>query len=216
MAAEVSRLGALLFPRRAAFRGARKHGEDPTEPWRSDSYPWPAVSHEPRIAEITEALWARGLHPSHTPLGIQLDESRREWSRCLRCETCDGYPCLVQGEVGGPGLRGSAGHGEGRGDLADGDQGGAVAHRRHRGREITGVEVVLKSGERAVFQADLYVASCGSINTAALLLRSANDQHTAGLANAWGWLVVTDEARAGEPDRREFLSARTRRDSRSR
>jgi hypothetical protein len=38
-------------------------GEDPTEPWRREPFPWPAVSHEPRIAEISEALRARGLHP---------------------------------------------------------------------------------------------------------------------------------------------------------
>lgn len=160
-------------------------GEDPTEPWRSEAYPWPAVSHEPRMAEITEALRARGLHPSHTPLGIQIDETRREWSRCIRCETCDGYPCLVQAKsdaeicavrpvMGGGGVTLLT---EARAErfLTDAS-----------GREVTGVEVVLKTGERVVFGADLYVASCGSINTAALLLRSANDRHPSGLANASG------------------------------
>lgn len=160
-------------------------GEDPTEPWRSDPYPWPPVSHEPRIAEITEALRARGLHPSHTPLGIQLDESRREWSRCLRCETCDGYPCLVQAKSDAEVCAVRPVMGKDEVTLLTETKAERLLTDA-TGREITGVEVVLKSGERAVFEADLYVASCGSINTAALLLRSANDRHPAGVANSSG------------------------------
>ena len=36
-----------------------------------------------------------GLHPFHTPLGVRLDEQHRRTSRCIRCNTCDGYPCLI-------------------------------------------------------------------------------------------------------------------------
>jgi choline dehydrogenase-like flavoprotein len=39
------------------------------------------------------------------------------------------------------------------------------------------------NGERHVFQSDLVVVACGAINSAVLLLRSANDQHPNGLAN---------------------------------
>ena len=31
----------------------------------------------------------------HGGLGIMLDESNPARSRCIRCETCDGFPCLI-------------------------------------------------------------------------------------------------------------------------
>ena len=71
------------------------HGEDPTEGRWSRQYPWPAVSHEPRMQQISDALAAAGYHPFHAPCGILLDEADRPASTCIRCRTCDGYPCLV-------------------------------------------------------------------------------------------------------------------------
>ena len=50
------------------------------------------------------------------------------------------------------------------------------------GREVSKV-VVRQNGTREEFSADVVVASCGAINSAALLLRSANDKHPNGLAN---------------------------------
>ena len=71
------------------------HGEDPTEGHCSKEYPWPAVSHEPRVQQISDALAARGYHPFHAPVGILLNEADRPLSACVRCAWCDGYPCLV-------------------------------------------------------------------------------------------------------------------------
>ena len=50
-------------------------GEDPTEGHRSKDYPWPAVSHEPRIQQLFDDLKAGGYHPFHAPCGILLDEA---------------------------------------------------------------------------------------------------------------------------------------------
>ena len=75
------------------------HGEDPTEGAYSKQYPWPAVSHEPRIQEISDALAAGGYHPFHAPCGILLDEANRPSSQCVRCTWCDGYPCLVHAKA---------------------------------------------------------------------------------------------------------------------
>lgn len=50
------------------------------------------------------------------------------------------------------------------------------------GREITGVETEVNR-EHHIFQSDIVVVSCGAINSAVLLLCSANDQHPNGLAN---------------------------------
>ena len=73
--------------------GAR--GEDPTEPPASAPYPHPAVSHEPRIQQLSDDLEAVGLHPFHAPCGVLLDEGDMPDSACVRCATCDGFPCLV-------------------------------------------------------------------------------------------------------------------------
>ena len=70
-------------------------GEDPTEGHRSEPYPWPAVSHEPRIQQIHDGLAKGGYHPFHAPCGIMLNEADRPRSTCIRCSWCDGYPCLV-------------------------------------------------------------------------------------------------------------------------
>jgi choline dehydrogenase-like flavoprotein len=40
------------------------------------------------------------------------------------------------------------------------------------------------TGQRYELSADIVVVSCGAINSAALLLRSANDKHPHGLANS--------------------------------
>src|SRR6476620_47958 len=73
--------------------GAR--GEDPTEPPSSAPYPFPAVSHEPRIQKLSDDLAAAGHQPFHAPCGVMLREQDMPYSRCVRCGTCDGFPCLV-------------------------------------------------------------------------------------------------------------------------
>jgi hypothetical protein len=70
--------------------GAR--GEDPTEPPASAPYPFPAVSHEPRIQPLSDDLAAAGYHPFHAPCGIRLNEANMPYSNCVRCSTCDGFP----------------------------------------------------------------------------------------------------------------------------
>ena len=66
-------------------------GEDPTEPWRSTPFPYPAMEHEAYIADLAERLRGTGVHPSANAMGLD----RREGGRCVRCATCDGFPCLV-------------------------------------------------------------------------------------------------------------------------
>src|SRR5918911_5701914 len=72
-----------------------ERGEDPTEPPASGPYPYPAVSHEPRIQQLADDFARQGLRPFHVPLGIMLDEREPQRSPCIRCATCDGHPCLV-------------------------------------------------------------------------------------------------------------------------
>jgi choline dehydrogenase-like flavoprotein len=64
-------------------------GQDPTEPLRSSAFPYPPVPHEPLIARLAEQLKQLGLRPFHMPSAIDL----REGGRCIRCGTCDAFPC---------------------------------------------------------------------------------------------------------------------------
>ena len=161
-----------------------ERGSDPLEPWASADYPHPGVSDEPRIAQLREDLTAAGLQPFALPVGIMIDEARPATSACVRCETCDGFPCLVQAKADAhvvcvePALR----H-PNVSLLTD-----AYVSRLETspdGRTITGV-VVERDGKIERYTADVVVASAGAINSAALLLRSANDQHPMGLGNSSG------------------------------
>lgn len=71
-------------------------GEDPTDPPRSSPFPFGPVPHEPYVAELAERLQKLGLHPFHLPMGIDLHPAG---GGCIRCDTCDGYPCLVQAKA---------------------------------------------------------------------------------------------------------------------
>jgi choline dehydrogenase-like flavoprotein len=160
-----------------------EHGEDPTEGPASRQYPWPAVSHEPRIQRISDSLEAAGYHPFHAPCGILLNEIDRPASTCIRCATCDGYPCMVHAK-------------------ADAD---IIAVRPvldlpnvtllvnsevvrlqtdPSGRTVTGVVVDHGGdGKEDVYTGDIVVLAAGAANSAKILLQSASDAHPAGLAN---------------------------------
>jgi choline dehydrogenase-like flavoprotein len=161
-----------------------QRGEDPTEPPASGPYPHPPVSHEPRIAQLDDDLRRAGLHPFHLPIGIRLDEADPQNSVCVRCAKFDGFPCLLDGKADAdvmavrPALR----------------AGGVRLLRRAlvqrletdaSGRTVTGV-VVERDGVRETYRGDLVVVAAGAVNSAALLLRSASDQHPGGLANRSG------------------------------
>ncbi len=165
-----------------------KMGDDPTEPPRSAEFPHPAVSHEPRIQEVHDALRARGLHPFSLPLGIKLDESAPWNSPCIRCDTCDGFPCLVQAKSDAEicAVRPAVAANPSNISLLVGAKVTRLLTNAS-GSEITGVEVEhAETGQKQIFSAPMVVLSAGAINSAAILLRSANAQHPNGLANASG------------------------------
>ena len=159
--------------------GAR--GEDPTEPPASAPYPFPAVSHEPRIQQLADDLEAAGHHPFHAPCGVMLDEGDMPYSACVRCSTCDGFPCLVHAKSDAEVLAVRPALEHANVTLLTNAE--AVAMRTNpAGSAVTEVEVE-REGARETYSADLIVVSCGAANTAKLLLRSANDKHPNGLAN---------------------------------
>jgi len=142
-----------------------ERGEDPTEPPASGPFPYPAVSHEPRIQQLHDDLAAAGRHPFHLPVGVDLDESDPEGGRCVRCDRFDGFPCLTDGKADAHVLcvRPALKH-----PNVTLKTRAKVERLISDGRSITGV--VEESGE--VHTADVVVVSCGAANSAALLLRS--------------------------------------------
>ena len=159
--------------------GAR--GEDPTEPPSSAPYPHPAVSHEPRIQQLADDLAAAGYRPFHAPCGIMLDESNPPFSTCIRCATCDGFPCLVHAKSDAEvlGVRPALEHSNVT-LLTNAKV--ARLDTNAEGTAVTEV-VVERDGVEERFSADVVVVACGAANTAKLLLGSANEKHPNGLAN---------------------------------
>jgi choline dehydrogenase-like flavoprotein len=159
--------------------GAR--GEDPTDPPASAPYPHPAVSHEPRIQQLSDDLAKAGLHPFHAPCGILLDESNMPYSRCVRCDNCDGFPCLVHAKSDAEviSVRPALEHA----NVVLLTNAEAVRLGTNPAGTAVDEVVVERDGEREIYSADIVVVSCGAANSAKLLLASANEAHPKGLAN---------------------------------
>jgi len=158
-----------------------QRGADPTEPPASAPYPHPPVAHEPRIQELCDQLIRGGYHPFPAPTGILLNEQDRAQSLCIKCDTCDGFPCLLHAKADAeticvrPALKSPNVT-----LLTD-------AHVTRLGTSPSGrqvTEVVLeRNGAPESYSADIVVVSAGAANSARLLLLSANDRHPRGLAN---------------------------------
>jgi choline dehydrogenase-like flavoprotein len=161
-----------------------RRGEDPTEPRAGCPYPHDPVSHEPRVQQLSEDFSHLGLRPFHTPLGVMLDEKDPHGSRCIRCNTCDGFPCLVMAKADAQVLGVDAALRYPNVTLLT----GALVKRldtNGTGREVSKV-IAEVDGKHEEFAAGVVAVSCGAINSAALLLRSADDRHPNGLANGSG------------------------------
>jgi choline dehydrogenase-like flavoprotein len=159
--------------------GAR--GEDPTEPPASAAYPFPAVSHEPRIQQLSDDLEKSGLHPFHAPCGIMLDESNMPYSKCVRCDNCDGFPCLVHAKSDAEVIAVRPALEHANVTLLTGAE-AVRLETNEAGTAVTSV-VVNHDGEQETFEGELVVVSCGAANSARLLLASATEKHPRGLAN---------------------------------
>ncbi len=163
-------------------------GEDPTEGPRSGGFPYPAVKHEPRIQKLHDDLEKLGLHPSHLPLGVLLDQDddgeATHGSACIRCNRLDGFPCLVNGKADAqvvcvdPALAAHPNL-----ELAM-DAKVERLETDPSGRTVTAVVTTLGDGSAARISGDVVVVSCGALNSALLLLGSSNDAHPQGLANS--------------------------------
>ena len=73
--------------------GAR--GEDPTEPPASAPYPFPAVSTSRASSSSPTTSRPPATTRSTPPAASCSTRRNMPYSACVRCATCDGFPCLV-------------------------------------------------------------------------------------------------------------------------
>jgi len=158
-----------------------QRGVDPTEPPASAPYRYPAVSHEPRIRQLSDDLRRAGYHPFLLPMGVLLDEQNPHKSPCIRCAWCDGHPCLVNAKADAQIICVDPALEHPNVSMLTGAY-VACLETGLSGRAVTRVHVE-RQGAQQTYSADIVVVSCGAINSAALLLRSAGDRHPNGLAN---------------------------------
>ena len=168
---------------------------DPTEPFHSKQYPYPAFTNEPRMQSIEDSVRKLGVHTFPIPLGLKRNEATPLASPCIRCDTCDGYPCAV--------------HAKSDSDINCVRQ---ILHMPNvtlmtntrvlklitnpNGTAVTAIEVEHSQKQAheagsatpgqgiARYEANLFILAAGAVNSAVLLLASASDVHPRGLANA--------------------------------
>lgn len=150
-------------------------GEDPTEPAHSQPYGLKPVADEPAISKVRARLKAKGVHPFSLPLGVDIDrwlaKGKTPW---------DAHPNSFDGKM----------------DAETTALAAALKHENVRlqtGSRVTRLEAAadgrivavhyISDGETAVLRPKLVILSAGAVQSAVLLLRSANDSNPSGLAN---------------------------------
>lgn len=155
-------------------------GSDPTDDADAPAYSHPPMRHDPEIAALKSRLIDQGLKPFEMPIAAERNDADLTQSPCIRCRTCGGFPCLREAKSDGRKMMSRA-----------------LAHNNVRlitqakvlkletvadGKSIDAVVYETPQGEKQV-QGGIVVLAAGAVNSAAILLRSANDRHPNGLAN---------------------------------
>jgi choline dehydrogenase-like flavoprotein len=155
-----------------------ERGSDPTEPKDERPYTHEALPHEPRIQKLYDDFKSYGLNPFPLPIGVKPSPNGAPFV----LDRFDGFPDPTESKGDShvmavkPALENS------NVELLT----NAYVEKLltdESGKQVTGVKTLV-NGEEKVFSAAIVVVSAGAINSAALLLRSANDKHPNGLANS--------------------------------
>jgi choline dehydrogenase-like flavoprotein len=159
-----------------------KRGIDPSEPWATNEYPLPPFPYEPLIKDLNALMEQVGLRPFPLPMGIKLPQDFTQTEAPVLLENFDGFPDPTDSKADGQVVA-----------LRPALMNKNVTLLTHAyverletdagGTKVTRVVADVK-GERMVFHADIIIIACGAVNSAALMLRSANDKHPNGLANS--------------------------------
>jgi choline dehydrogenase-like flavoprotein len=162
--------------------GVRGGNGDPTDPWRSQNYPFPPLEHEPVIAELAASLRLQGLHPFSMPAAVDFGFG----GGCIRCRTCDGFPCKINAKRDAdicamrPALESK------NVSLLDHTRVMALVTSAD-GKSVTEA-VADRDGAEIRVRGSRFIVASGAVNSAALLFRSRSALHPNGLANSSGML----------------------------
>jgi choline dehydrogenase-like flavoprotein len=161
-----------------------KRGVDPTEPWATSEYPLPPLSYEPLIKELNENIEQIGLQPFPLPMGIKLPQDFTQTESAVMLENFDGFPDPTDSKADGHTMA-----------LRPALKNKNVTLITHAyvekldtdasGKRVNKVHATIH-GEKIIFDSDIVIVACGAVNSAALMLRSANEKHPNGLANSSG------------------------------
>jgi len=159
-----------------------KRGTDPTEPPAAVDYPLPPLAYEPLIKDLDKKLKQIGLKPFPLPMGVKLPQDYTETEAPVILENFDGFPDLTDSKADGQTMC-----------LRPALMNKNVTLLTYAyvekldtdasGKKVTKVVADVK-GEKINFTADIIIVACGAVNSAALFLRSANENHPDGLANS--------------------------------
>lgn len=152
-------------------------GQDPSEPHHSQPYPFPPVPDEPPIASVRSRLKSVGMHPYSLPLGIDIER----WLKKAKTPW-DAHPNSNDGKM----------------DAETAALAVALKHdnvRLQTRSRVTRLETsadgshihtvhYVQDGENKSVSPKLVILSAGAVQSAVLLLRSANDMFPNGLANS--------------------------------
>ena len=134
------------------------------EPHHSQEYPYPAVDHDPQIQTVVNAIAGQGLHPENIPLTLTREQED---------PTGDSEVFGIAPLLNSPNI------------TIKTNAKVVCLLTNSSGNTVKAVEVEID--ERSfLFFGDIVVVACGAVNSAALLLRSANEKHPHGLANSSG------------------------------
>src|SRR5262245_30577467 len=157
-----------------------QQGADPTDPPRGP-FPCAPIPHAPEMAAIVQQLTSQGLHPTPLPLGLIRPG---EEGGCVLCNTCNSFPCQIHAKSDAEvcGVKHATAHS----NVTLWTNARALRLITDpSGRRIEAAEIE-RGGKTERVTAPVFVVSCGAVNSAVLLLRSAGDKHPNGLANSSG------------------------------
>ncbi|MBE9069453.1 GMC family oxidoreductase [Leptolyngbya cf. ectocarpi LEGE 11479] len=137
-------------------------GGDPSEPDHGQDYPFEAIEQEAELENLMGAIATHSLHPARLPLGL----TRQDDDPTNDAEVSGIVPALKHANV----------------TLKTGAKVIAL-HTDPSGTVVKAVEAQI-GAQTYLFLADIVVLACGAVNSAALLLQSANEKHPHGLANS--------------------------------
>lgn len=158
-----------------------QRGIDPTEPKTSSPYFFPPLRHEESMQELYDNIMALGYKPFPLPIGVRLGGNGREGLSPVVLSNFDGFPDPTEAKADAQVVSLKEALKAPHVTLLTNSFVEKLVTDRS-GVRVASVQVTHK-GEKLQFDASTFILSAGAVNSAAILLRSANHQHPTGLAN---------------------------------